>query len=167
MLDIKRIKEDPQAVKNGLRAKEVDCDTHTLFIAEITEALELESTPSATYDYYHKKNKVVAIITISCAVINVGLNYVLIRMFGVVGAALATTTSHLLQLTMHHIYASHILGKEEYPYPIKLWCGYALCFGATLAASYLLSESWLLRWGIGAAIGLWELWRIKKRKSLL
>ena len=37
--------------------KEVDCDTHTLFIAEITEALELESTPSATYDYYHKNIK--------------------------------------------------------------------------------------------------------------
>ena len=26
MLDIKRIKENPQAVKDGLRAKEVDCD---------------------------------------------------------------------------------------------------------------------------------------------
>ena len=37
--------------------KEIDCDTHTLFIAEITEALELESTPSATYDYYHKNIK--------------------------------------------------------------------------------------------------------------
>ena len=26
MLDIKRIKDDPEAVKAGLRAKEVDCD---------------------------------------------------------------------------------------------------------------------------------------------
>ena len=26
MLDIKRIKENPEAVKAGLRAKEVDCD---------------------------------------------------------------------------------------------------------------------------------------------
>lgn len=37
--------------------KETDCGTHTLFIAEITEALELENTPSATYDYYHKNIK--------------------------------------------------------------------------------------------------------------
>ena len=36
---------------------EIDCGTHTLFIAEVTEALELESTPSATYDYYHKNIK--------------------------------------------------------------------------------------------------------------
>ena len=62
------------------------------------------------FDYYHKKNKAVAIITISCAVVNIGLNYLLIRQFGVVGAAMATMTSHLLQLTMHHIYAAHILG---------------------------------------------------------
>ena len=26
MLDIKKIKENPQAVKDGLKAKEVDCD---------------------------------------------------------------------------------------------------------------------------------------------
>jgi seryl-tRNA synthetase len=38
MLDIKRIKEDPAAVKAGLRAKEVDCD------AEVDRILELDVT---------------------------------------------------------------------------------------------------------------------------
>ena len=37
MLDIKRIKDDPQAVKAGLRAKEVDCD------AQIDRILELDA----------------------------------------------------------------------------------------------------------------------------
>ena len=37
MLDIKRIKEDPQAVKAGLRAKEVDCD------AVVDRILELDT----------------------------------------------------------------------------------------------------------------------------
>lgn len=36
MLDIKRIKDDPAAVKAGLRAKEVDCD------AEVDRILELD-----------------------------------------------------------------------------------------------------------------------------
>ena len=36
MLDIKRIKEDPNAVKAGLKAKEVDCD------ALIDRILELD-----------------------------------------------------------------------------------------------------------------------------
>ena len=37
MLDIKRIKENPQAVKDGLRAKEVDCD------AAVDRILELDA----------------------------------------------------------------------------------------------------------------------------
>ena len=37
MLDIKRIKDDPEAVKAGLRAKEVDCD------AQIDRILELDA----------------------------------------------------------------------------------------------------------------------------
>lgn len=119
------------------------------------------------FDYYHKKNKAVAAITISCALVNLGLNYVLIGRFGAFGAALATTISHLLQLTLHHIYAGHILGKGEYPYPVKLWLGYGLCFLGAVACAYLLPNLWLARWGIGAVLGLWELYRIYRRKSLL
>ena len=37
MLDIKRIKEDPQAVKEGLRAKDVDCDETVDRILELDE----------------------------------------------------------------------------------------------------------------------------------
>lgn len=119
------------------------------------------------FDYYHKKNKAVALITVSCAVVNLGLNYVFIGRFGAFGAALATTISHLLQLTLHHIYASHILGRGEYPYPVKMWLGYGACFAGAMAAAYLLPNTWLLRWGIGAVLGLWEVYRIYQRRSLL
>ena len=37
MLDIKRIKDDPEAVKAGLRAKEVDCDATIDRILELDE----------------------------------------------------------------------------------------------------------------------------------
>ena len=37
MLDIKRIKENPEAVKAGLRAKEVDCDATVDRILELDE----------------------------------------------------------------------------------------------------------------------------------
>ena len=40
------------------RVKEaVDCGTHTMFIAEVTEARVLSKEPSATYAYYHKHIK--------------------------------------------------------------------------------------------------------------
>lgn len=119
------------------------------------------------FDYYHKKNKPVAAITIACALVNLGLNYVLIGAFGAFGAALATTLSHLLQLTLHHIYAGHILGKGRYPYPVGMWLGYGLAFLGAFGCAYLLDGVWLARWGIGAVLGLWELTRIRKRRSLL
>ena len=37
MLDIRRIKDDPEAVKAGLRAKEVDCDATIDRILELDE----------------------------------------------------------------------------------------------------------------------------------
>ena len=32
---------------------------------------------------------------------------------------------------------------------------------------YVLKDMWLIRWGLGAAIGLWELGQIRKRKGLM
>lgn len=35
----------------------IDCDTHMMIIAEVTQALTLSDTPSVTYDYYFKNIK--------------------------------------------------------------------------------------------------------------
>ena len=40
------------AVISGKVVQTVDCGTHTLFIAEVTEAKVLENSPSVTYQYY-------------------------------------------------------------------------------------------------------------------
>ena len=44
------------------------------------------------------------------------------------------------------------------------------CAAAGLAvavASVAADGLWLVRWGLGAAVGLWELLRIRKRKVLI
>ena len=53
MLDIKRIKEDPQAVKAGLHAKEVDCDEVIDRILELDEERRslIDKTLAATLAY--------------------------------------------------------------------------------------------------------------------
>lgn len=119
------------------------------------------------YEYYRKKTKVVAVITITSSLINIGLNYVLIRSMGMLGAALATCVSHCLQLLMHYGYCRYLLGKEDYPFDIKMWFGYGAVYAAFVALVCLSQGAWLLRWSIGAAIGVWELLRIRKRKVLL
>ena len=40
------------AVISGKVVSEVDCGTHTLFVAEVTDARILSQAPSATYQYY-------------------------------------------------------------------------------------------------------------------
>ena len=118
------------------------------------------------FEYYHKKTKAVAVITITASLVNILLNYFLIRMVGMHGAAIATALSHGLQLTMHYLYCRWGIGKEDYPFPLKLWIGYAAAFLAVAGLVCLTPDAWLLRWGFGAILGIWEVYRIVKRKSL-
>lgn len=54
---IRYIKENTNAVLSMKVLENVDCITHTLFIASVTEARVLSDTASATYAYYHKNIK--------------------------------------------------------------------------------------------------------------
>ena len=119
------------------------------------------------YEYYHKKTRTVAIVTIFSSMLNVVLNYFLIRTMGMVGAALATAVSHSVQLMLHHGYTSFHLGRGKYPFPVRFWAKYAFGFGVMVAVVLLTPDFWLLRWGIGAALGIWELLRLRKRKVLI
>ena len=143
----------------------VGTDLVTVFVASYF--LNFLCTFPVNYEYYHKKTKIVAVITISSSVLNIGLNYILIRKLGMSGAAIATMVSHSVQLLMHYVYVRYILGKGDYPFGIRMWGKYLVVFAAAAGVFFLLKDLALLRWAVGAAVGAWELWRIKKRKVLL
>lgn len=119
------------------------------------------------YEYSRKKTKAVAVITVSCSLVNLGLNYVLIQSLGMMGAALATTVSHALQLLLHYGYTRYFLGKGDYPFGIRSWALYLGGYLLAVGSVFLIQSAWLLRWAVGAALGVWELMRIRKRRSLL
>ena len=98
--------------------------------------------------------------------LNVALNYVLIKAIGMPGAALATMISHGVQLCLHHLYCRK-LGKKNYPFPVKVWLKYAMGFLAVMVFVYLFQNTWLPRWGVGAMLGIFELLQIRKRKVLI
>lgn len=54
---IRYINDNTNAVLSAKVLETVDCITHTLFIAAVTEAVTLSDAPSATYAYYHKNIK--------------------------------------------------------------------------------------------------------------
>lgn len=119
------------------------------------------------YEYSRKKTKAVAAITVSCSLANLALNYVLILRCGMLGAALATTISHGLQLLLHYGYTRYFLGKGDYPFGIRMWAGHLAVYLLSVGGVFLIQKAWFLRWGVGAALGIWELTRIRKRRSLL
>lgn len=119
------------------------------------------------FEYFRKKTGVVAAATIAAALINLGLNVVFILNFGMKGAAVATLLSHCIQFAMHELYSRLVLGKKEYPFALSSWTKYAFGFAVSVAIFYAFPHLPILRWGIGAVIGLAELWRMWKRKSLL
>ena len=116
------------------------------------------------FEYYHKKPKAVAVITVSSSLMNLVLNFVFIKAIGMAGAAVATLASHGLQLVLHHVYSRRL---GDYPFPVKLWGGYALGFCAVLAVVLLLPDAWFIRWPLGAVLGIFMLLRIKKRKVFI
>lgn len=136
-----------------------------LFI--ISYYLNFLCTFPVNFEYYYKKTKVVAAVTIFSSLLNVVLNFFLIQSMGMAGAALATAISHGAQLTLHHLYCSRSLGRGDYPFPVKLWAKYGLFFTLTVAVVYLTPNIWLPRWGFGAVLGVLELLQIRRRKVLI
>ena len=119
------------------------------------------------YELFHKKTGVVAVATVVSALANLVLNYVFILLFGMTGAALATLLSHGLQLVIHECYSRLVLGRRDYPFPLSTLLKYSAGMVLAVAIFYAAPGLWYLRWPLGAAVGLWELRRIWKRKSLL
>lgn len=119
------------------------------------------------FEYYHKKPKVTAGVTIASSLVNVVLNYLFILKIGMAGAAVATLISHGVQLVLHYGYCRRLLGKKDYPFPVKLWIAYAAVFCAVTALVFLTPNLWLLRWALGAVIGIFELLCIRKRRVLI
>ena len=128
------------------------------------------------FEILRKKTTVVAASTVAAArgelgvdegLGNLVLNYVLIRAMGMTGAALATLLARVIQLAMHEWYTRCVLGKKDYPFPPLPGLKCTAALAVVFVLFYVLKDVWLLRWGLGAAIGLWELKRIRQRKGLM
>ena len=117
------------------------------------------------FELFHKKTGAIAAATVAAAVVNLVLNYLFIRLFGMTGAAVATLLSHCLQLAIHQVYSRLVLRK--YPFSLISELKYMAVFAGAVGLFYLGKDAWYLRWSLGAAVGLWELNRIRKRRSLL
>lgn len=118
------------------------------------------------YEFFYKKNKFIAITTVAAALCNIVLNYFFIIYMGPLGAALATAIAHTFQFLFHYICARFVIKEGEFPFSMRMLIPYTAVFLVFAVLPILLPDAWLLRWGLGAALGVWELCRIVKRKNI-
>lgn len=119
------------------------------------------------YEFYNKKTSIIATGTIAAGVCNVILNVFFIIRFGMIGAAWATTIAHFLQFLFHHVCAKYrVRGKNCYPFRLFPMLILGLVVVAIAWVGEWFNDAVLLRWGLGIALGLYELVRIWKRKSI-
>lgn len=67
----------------------------------------------ANIEFYYNKNKFVTLVSIVCALLNVGINYIGIIFFGYLGAAYATYICYGLFSVAHVLYTNHIVKNIE------------------------------------------------------
>lgn len=117
------------------------------------------------YEFYHKKTKTVAIGTTSAAVCNIILNYVFIRLWGVLGAVIATMVAHGLQFVFHYFCAKRIQ-PGDFPFRMREFIPGFLALAGTCVLYLFTRELWFVRWGLGALLGAWLLVKIIRRKEI-
>lgn len=106
-------------------------------VAPITVGIFFQIMYIFFYDieYYHEKNKQIALFSVITAVLNFVLNYIFIQKFGYVAAAYTTLISYLLLLVMHY-FGMKKVDKRNF-YDIKL-LGFLSFIIVIIAFSYIL-----------------------------
>lgn len=117
------------------------------------------------FEFFHKKTKIIALGTVFSGLLNILLNYLLIPKYGMYGAAIATLLSYIALFIAHSIIV-YSMKEFEYKMKFKLFLPGILSVLCAITLFYLLRNLWIVRWFIGALIGLFELYRIYKRKSI-
>lgn len=117
------------------------------------------------YEFYNKKSKTIAVGTSGAAICNVILNIGLIMIFGVEGAVIATVLAHGLQF-IFHFFAAKKINPEEFPFKMQEFIPGLICVFATAGLYYITKELWLIRWGLGAVLGVYLLMKMLKRKEI-
>ncbi|MCR5753436.1 MAG: oligosaccharide flippase family protein [Acetatifactor sp.] len=77
----------------------------------------------AVFEFYYEKTKYITIATLVGAVINIGLNYLLIPHFGYYAAGYTTLISYMLYVAMHYVFMNKICkenGIAKRPYDFRI-----------------------------------------------
>lgn len=97
-------------------------------------------------EFYHKKTKLVMMATVAAAAINVGLNYICIKMFGYTAAAYTTLFCYILYCLFHYLNMRHI--EKQVIYNPKVLTAFSAIYVALCFACLLIYDYPIIRYGV-------------------
>jgi O-antigen/teichoic acid export membrane protein len=115
-------------------------DSYILFIYDVI----------VTGEYYSKKTVYIMLGTMAAAVLNIVLNYVFILQYGFLAAAYTTLFAYVCYLLLHLVISRRLTGFCILP--IRWLLVYSVIACGMAAASLLLVNNLLLRWGLCAVV---------------
>lgn len=119
----------------------------------------------ANIEFYNKKSKHITMATITAALVNVVLNWIVIPKFSFVGASYTTMISYIVLVLMHYI--GYRRSTEDKIYNGKIMFVISLVAIVACEACTLLYGSWILRYGILLVVLLVAVWKRKEIMGLL
>jgi O-antigen/teichoic acid export membrane protein len=113
-------------------------------------------------EFYMKKTQFIAIGTIFAAILNVGLNFFFIPIFGYVSAAYTTLAGYLLLFIMHYLISKKWLNEDIYNKRFLFGWMFSVCVISSLIIVFY--ENTTIRYAV--AVTLYISLFIKYRKNL-
>lgn len=117
------------------------------------------------FELYHKESRIVAIGTFAASIGNIALNFLLIPIWGIKGAAMATAIAYFLLLFFHIKFACFI-GKGHFPYNIGFFSKYICMVIMGCLFFCILINHYKIRWIIAMMILLVIMRDFLKRKTV-
>lgn len=117
------------------------------------------------YEFYHKKTIHIASGTSGAAVINCVLNYLLIPVMGMAGAAYATLIAYVLLWIFHHMISKYVI-KENYHYRIRQFIPGLVAVLMVAIMVMFIEKYIIIRWGMAMVVGIVLLRHFVKTKAI-
>lgn len=123
-----------------------------LYILSIDVFINFLYIFSVNVEYFYKKTKLISLNTLIAAAFNIVFNFLGIRFFGYIGAAIATVLSRLLLLSLHSYQAKKLSGFYSLP-PINI-VGYIIFITSTAYFIYKYESFTYFRFALTFFVGL-------------
>ena len=120
---------------------------------------------ASNYEFCFMRTDFVAIGSVIAGVSNIIMNFLLIKVWGYFGAAVATLLSNII-LVICHVWFARRLAKENWIYTAKMFMMPIVGIMVAVLLYYLCYNLWILRWSVGALVGVYMIKSIYDQKSI-